>query len=176
MSRAHLFLSNLLPLTFKSSITLLCLLVQAKIATQIAKVNSAISWGRYGGQAMAAYWGLAPQYATVLGYVCGAVTGGFSIGTALSSVGKPFLTLAHGVTAFALPELVAMTNATVTGIAQIAAPIRVPVSETIESMDYTSDDQGGLLHCLWMGPMVLTMGMKAFGKIKMGTAAQGQFV
>ena len=125
---------------------------------------------------MAAYWGLAPQYATVLGYVGGAVTGGVSLGTALSSVGKPFITMAHGVAAFASPELVAMTNATVTGIAQITAPIWVPVSDTIESMDYTSDDQGGLLHCLWMGPMVLSMGLKAVGKINMGIAAQGQIV
>ena len=167
---------NLLPLTLKSSITLLCLLVQAKIATQVAKVNSAISWGQYGGQAMAAYWGLAPQYATVLGYVGGAVTGGFQVGTALSSVGKPFLKMARGVTACAPPELIAMTNATVVGIAHMAAPIWIPMSETIESIDLTTNDQGGMLHLLWMGPMVLTMGMKAFGKAKMGATAQGQFV
>ena len=65
---------------------------------------------------MAAYWGLAPQYAAVLGYVGGAVTGGASFGTALGSLGRPLMTLAHGAGAFASPELVAMTNATVTGV------------------------------------------------------------
>ena len=103
--------------------TLLCILLQTKIATQIAKVNNAISWGRYGGLAVASYWGLAPQYAAVLSYVGGAVTGGVSFGTALGSLGRPLMTLARGAATYASPEIVAMTNATVTGMAQIAAPI-----------------------------------------------------
>ena len=74
-----MLLGNLFLQTFNGSVTLLCLLVPTKIAIQIAKVNSAISRGRYGGQAVAAYWGLAPQYATVISYVGGAVTGGVSI-------------------------------------------------------------------------------------------------
>ena len=43
-------------------------------------------------------------------------------------------------------------------------------------MDYTHDDPGGPMQFLWMGPVILTMGMKVFGKVSMGTAAQGQFV
>ena len=171
-----MFLTNLFPRTFKGSVALLCLLVQTKIATQIAKVNSAISWRRYGGQAVAAYRGLAPQYAAVLGYVGGAVTGGVSFGTALGSLGRPLMTLADGAAALASSELVAMTNATVTGIAQIAAPIWTPVTDTIESMDYTHDDLGGPMQFLWMGPVLLSMGMKSFGKVSMGTAAHGQIV
>ena len=155
---------------------MLCLLVQVKVATQIAKVNHAISWGRYGGQAIAAYWGLTPQYATALSHIGGTLTGGASVGTMLSSIGKPFSRMAHGAASFASPEFVSMTNATVTGIAQFAAPLWVPVADSIESMDYTTDDHGLFLHSIWMVPVIISLGAKAIGKATTGTTSPGHFV